>query len=403
MLGGLELYQTASVRIISDHKKNKLTQMKTKSIFLLLTMAMSLIACNEEYPELEDGMYAEFNTSLGPIVAELYFEETPMTVASFVSLAEGNSKMVDSTYKGKKYYDGIIFHRVIDGFMIQAGDPTGTGSGGPGYKFPDEFVDTLSHDSKGVLSMANAGPGTNGSQFFITLDPVQQLDGRHTVFGKIVKGQDVVDSIGKVETGARDKPLKDVVINELNIIRKGSAAKNFDASKEFETQLADIEAEKEAEQKRMQEKAEKKAEEFEALEAKADSLESGLKVYFMNKGEGEKPNNGQKVKVDYEGYFADGTIFDTNKEELAKEYNIFNERRAAQGGYGPSTMIYGPDAPMIPGFKEGIQQMKIGDEAVIFIPSHLGYGERGAGGVIPPNTDLIFRIKLLGMADEKAK
>ncbi|GAA4325346.1 peptidylprolyl isomerase [Pontixanthobacter gangjinensis] len=364
---------------------------------------MSLIACNEEYPELEDGMYAEFNTSMGPIVAELYFEETPMTVANFVSLAEGNSKMADSTYKEKKYYDGIIFHRVIDGFMIQGGDPTGTGSGGPGYKFPDEFVDSLSHDSKGILSMANAGPGTNGSQFFITLAPVQQLDGRHTVFGKIVKGQDVVDSIGKVETGPRDKPVKDVTINELNIIRKGSAAKNFDAPKVFEEELANIEAEKEAEARKMQEMAAKKAEEFKAIEEKADSLESGLKIYFENKGDGEKPKNGQKILVDYEGYFADGTLFDTNKEELAKEFKVFNERRAAQGGYGSSTMIYGPDAPMIPGFKEGIQQMQVGDEAVVFIPSHLAYGERGAGGVIPPNTDLIFRIKLVDMAGEETK
>ena len=373
--------------------------MKTKSFFLLFSVALSLFACNEEYPELEDGMYAEFNTSMGPIVAELYFEETPMTVASFVSLAEGNSKMADSTYKGKKYYDGLIFHRIIDGFMIQGGDPTGTGSGGPGYKYPDEFVDTLSHDSKGILSMANAGPGTNGSQFFITLAPVQQLDGKHTVFGKVVKGQDVVDSIGKAETGPRDRPVKDIVINELNIIRKGSAAKNFDAPKVFESELAAIEAEKEAEAKRMQEMAQKKAEEFKAIEAKADSLDSGLKIYFENKGDGEKPKNGQKVKVNYSGYFADGTIFDTNKMELAKETGIYDHRRDSAGGYQPMPTVYGPDAPMIPGFKEGIQQMSIGDEAVIFVPSHLGYGERGAGGVIPPNTDLVFRIELVGMAN----
>ncbi|MCH4824335.1 peptidylprolyl isomerase [Gramella lutea] len=374
--------------------------MRTKSFFLLLTLAFALISCNEEYPELEDGMYAEFNTSMGPIVAELYFEETPMTVASFVSLAEGTSKMVDSTYEGKKYYEGLIFHRVIDGFMIQGGDPTGTGSGGPGYKYPDEFVDSLSHDSKGVLSMANAGPGTNGSQFFITLAPVQQLDGKHTVFGKIVKGQDVVDSIGKTETAQRDRPVKDVVMNEVNIIRKGSAAKNFDAPKVFESELAAIEAEKEAEAKKMQEMAEEKAEEFEALEAKADSLDSGLKIYFENKGEGEKPNNGQKVMVNYSGYFADGTIFDTNRMELAKETGIYDHRRDSAGGYQPMAMVYGPDAPMIPGFKEGIQQMSIGDEAVLWIPSHLGYGERGAGGVIPPNADLIFKIELVEMANE---
>jgi cyclophilin family peptidyl-prolyl cis-trans isomerase len=375
--------------------------MKTKSIFLLLTLALSLFACKEEYPDLEDGMYAQFNTSMGPIVAELYFEETPMTVASFVSLAEGNSKMADSSFTGKKYYDGLVFHRVIDGFVIQGGDPTGTGSGDPGYKFPDEFVDSLSHNEKGYLSMANAGPGTNGSQFFITLAPVPQLDPKHSIFGKVVKGQDVVDSIGKVETGPRDRPVKDVVMNEVKIIRKGSAAKDFDAPKVFESRLAEIEAEKEAEAKKMEDMASQKVQEFEALEAKADSLDSGLKIYFENKGEGETPKNGQKVDVIYEGYFADGKIFDTNKEEVAKEMGIYNEQRAAQGGYGAMPMVYGPDAPMIPGFKEGVQKMNVGDQAVIWIPSHLGYGERGAGGVIPPNSDLIFRIKIAGMAGTK--
>ena len=375
--------------------------MKTRSIFLLLTVALSLFSCNEEYPELEDGMYAEFKTSMGPIVAELYFEETPMTVASFVSLAEGTSEMVDSTYKGKKYYDGLVFHRVIDGFVIQGGDPTGTGSGGPGYKYPDEFVDSLTHDEKGILSMANAGPGTNGSQFFITLGPVQQLDGRHTVFGKVVKGLDVVEAIGKVETGPRDRPVEDIVMNEVKIIRKGSEAKNFEAPKVMENELAEMEAEKEAEDQKMEEmKAEKEAE-FSALEEKADSLDSGLKVYFENEGDGQEPKSGQKVNVIYEGYFADGTIFDTNKEDLAREMGLFNEQRAAQGGYGPMPMQYGPDAPMIPGFKEGLQQMQVGDKAVIWIPSHLGYGERGAGGVIPPNTDLVFRLEITGMAESE--
>ncbi|WP_300437178.1 peptidylprolyl isomerase [Christiangramia sp.] len=373
--------------------------MKTKSFFLLLTMAIGLFSCNEEYPELEDGMYAEFNTSLGPVVAELYFEETPMTVASFVSLAEGTSKMADSTYKDKKYYDGLIFHRVIDGFVIQGGDPTGTGSGGPGYKYPDEFVDSLSHDSKGILSMANAGPGTNGSQFFITLGPVQQLDGKHTVFGKVVKGQDVVDSIGKVETGPRDRPTKDVVMNEVNIIRKGSAAKNFDAPKVFENTLAEIDAEKEAEAKKIQEIRDQRVEEFESIKEKADSLESGLKIYYETEGEGEKPKIGQTVKVNYEGYFTDGSIFDTNKMELAKESGVYDHRRESMNGYEPMDVVYGPEAPMIPGFKEAVQQMKIGDEVVVFIPSHLGYGERGYGRAIPPNTDLIFRIELVGMAD----
>ena len=374
--------------------------MRTKSIFLLLAVAISLFSCKEEYPELEDGMYAEFNTSMGPVIAELYFEETPMTVANFVSLAEGNSPMADSTYKDKKYYDGLIFHRVIDGFMIQGGDPTGTGSGGPGYKFPDEFVDTLSHADKGILSMANAGPETNGSQFFITLGPVPQLNGKHSVFGKVVKGMDVVEAIGKVETGPRDRPNTDVVMNEVKIIRKGKAAKNFEAPKVFGEELSAIEKEKEEEEKQKMEMASKKAEEFEAIKAKADSLDNGMKIYFENKGDGEKPKNGQMVTVNYEGYFADGRLFDTNIKELAEEYGVYDHRRDSQNGYAPMPTVYGPDAPMIPGFKNAIQEMKVGDKVVAFIPSALGYGERGFGGVIPPNTDLIFRIELVSMAND---
>ncbi len=373
--------------------------MKTKSIFLVLAAVVSLISCKEEYPDLEDGLYAEFNTSMGPVVAELYYKETPMTVANFVSLAEGTSTMVDSSYKKKKFYDGLIFHRVVDGFVIQGGDPTGTGTGGPGYKFPDEFSDSLSHNAKGILSMANSGPGTNGSQFFITLAPVPQLDSRHTVFGKVVKGLDVVDSIGKVETGQQDRPKEDVTINEVNIIRKGKDAKDFDAPKVFEQKLQKIEEEKAAREKEQQARRDQKVEEFNQLESKADSLDSGLKIYFEEKGEGPKPKNGQKVRISYEGYFEDGTIFDTSDPELAQETGIFSEKRAAMNQYGPMTTTYGPDAPMIPGFKEALQQMQVGDKIVVWIPSELAYGQRGAGGIIPPNTDLIFKMEMVDMPE----
>lgn len=369
--------------------------MKTPKFLLILAVALSLVACNEEYPELEDGLYAEFETNRGPFVAQLYFEQTPITVASFVSLAEGNNPMVDSTYKDKKFYEGLKFHRVIEGFMIQGGDPSGTGSGGPGYRFPDEVVDSLSHDAKGVLSMANAGPGTNGSQFFITLAPTPHLDGRHSVFGKIVKGQDVVDSIGNTETGPRDQPVKDIVIEELNIIRKGKAAKNFDAPKVFKSELDAQQAEKEETERRIREAAEETAARFEALEGDAETLESGLKIYFEENNDSPKPADGEMVQVHYEGYFANGNIFDTSKEDLATELGIFNPQRKAQNGYGPMEIPYGPDAPMIPGFKEGIQQMSPGDKAILFIPSHLAYGERGAGGVIPPNADLVFVVELV--------
>ncbi|WP_417885593.1 peptidylprolyl isomerase [Zunongwangia sp.] len=367
--------------------------MKKLSILLLAIISTLAISCKDEYPDLEDGMYAKFDTSMGPIIAELYFEQTPITVASFVSLAEGENNMVDSTYKGKEFYDGLIFHRVIDGFVIQGGDPEGTGRGGPGYKFPDEFVDSLHHDSKGVLSMANAGPGTNGSQFFITLAPTPNLDGRHTVFGKVVKGQDVVDAIGKVETVGMDRPKKDVVINHVEIIRKGKAARKFDAPKVFEDELQKIKKAKEEAEKKLESLKEEKRNQFKELGAKADTLESGLAIYLIKQGDGPKPKVGQKIGVNYEGYFTDGSIFDTNVKSLSKEFNIYNEHRDQQAGYAPLSIEYGPEAPMIAGFTEGLQEMKVGDKAILFIPSHLAYGERGRGP-IKPNTDLVFIVEI---------
>ena len=374
--------------------------MRTIKFLLLLSIVTTIFACKDEYPDLEDGIYAKFDTSLGPVVAELYYEETPMTVANFVSLAEGTSEMVDSTYKGKNYYDGIIFHRVIDGFMIQGGDPQGTGSGGPGYKFPDEFNDSLSHTEKGILSMANAGPGTNGSQFFITLGPTPHLDGRHTVFGKVVKGLDVVDSIGKTETNAQDRPTKDVVMNEVRIIRKGKDAKNFDAPKVFANNLKKIEEKEKAEAERMAKMMEGTAEKFAEIKKEADSLDSGLKIYFENDVDSEKPNLGESVLVSYEGYLENGTLFDTSREVVARDYGALNPQKQQMGGYRPMPMTYGPEGRAVAGFKEGLEQMTFGDEAILFIPSYLGWGESGAGGVIPPDADVIFKIKLEPKMDE---
>ena len=203
----------------------KITRIMKKGAFLILILSLGLASCQEtNYPNLEKGVYAEFNTNKGVFVAKLYHDETPLTVANFVELAEGRNELVDSAYKGKKYYDGLTFHRIIKNFMIQGGDPLGTGSGNPGYTFPDEFSDNLKHDKKGILSMANSGPGTNGSQFFITLKETPWLDGKHSVFGEIAIGQDVVDSLGLVETSKPgDKPVEAIVINKLNILRVGGA------------------------------------------------------------------------------------------------------------------------------------------------------------------------------------
>mgnify|MGYP002795028397 CR=1 FL=1 len=370
--------------------------MKRLSMLLVCAILLGLVSCKEDYPDLKDGLYAEFNTNKGSFIAELYYKATPTTVANFVSLAEGDShKMVDSTAKGKKYYDGLIFHRVIKDFMIQGGDPTGTGSGDPGYRFPDEIVDTLSHATKGTLSMANAGPGTNGSQFFITLAPTPWLDGKHTIFGKVLEGQTVVDSIGMVKTVARDKPEQDVVLETVKIIRKGKEAKDFKAAKTFESNLADAKIKEEKAEAARSEMKKENASKFMALKEEAKKLESGIKIHKQKKGEDTKIQDGSTVFVYYAGYFEDVSLFDTSWQAVVELHGALSFVHSDQGGYRLIHDIYEPDAPMIPGFKNGLAAMNVGDRALIFIPSHLGYGERGMGGVIPPNTDLVFEMEIV--------
>merc|ERR1711991_914551 len=198
-------------------------------------------SCNMSQKSDNSTINALIETNKGEIITELFFKQTPVTVANFISLSEGDNKEVSEQYKGKNYYDGLTFHRVIEDFMIQGGDPTGTGSGSPGYSFKDEIVESLKHDSAGILSMANAGPGTNGSQFFITHKPTPWLDGKHSVFGHIVKGQNVVDSIAQGD-----------VINDVTIKRIGTAAKNFDAAEVFNSYMENLEKEKAEKEARLQ-------------------------------------------------------------------------------------------------------------------------------------------------------
>lgn len=383
---------------------------------LLLVLLVTLSSCKEEYPDLEDGLYAEFVTNKGVMVAKLTADKTPVTVANFVALAEGNHPMVKEEFKGKPFYNGIIFHRVIDGFMIQGGDPTGTGSGDPGYKFEDEFSPDLKHDKPGILSMANSGPATNGSQFFITEVPTPNLDNRHTVFGELVVGLNIQDSISNVKTAERDKPAEDVVIEQLNVIRKGSEAKSFNAPKVFEEELPKIKekqekAREEARQKAEAEQQEREAKNMEAAAtvkatldgylAQAKTLDSGLKLFTITSGRGPKPAVGSTVNMNYEGYFTDGRLFDTSVQSVAERHGILNEQRAAANAYQPMAMPISPDAGMIAGFKEAAALMKVGDKIFVFMPSHLAYGERGAGGgFIPPNTDLAFIMELVDITQQ---
>lgn len=361
---------------------------KTALVFALF--AVTLFACQEQYPDLEDGIYAEFITNKGTFIAKFHHEQTPITVANFVDLAEGKNNMVDEKYKGKPFFDGLVFHRVIKDFMIQGGDPLGNGTGGPGYRFPDEFVPDLAHDKKGILSMANSGPTTNGSQFFVTVRPTPHLDGRHTVFGEVVKGMDIVEAISVVPTGQADRPVDPVVIEKINIIRKGNI--KLDS---FEKQMENIEKERKEKEERISKIKEAKAAEFAALKENATEFPSGLKMHFTRQGEGEQPLEGQRVAVNYEGYLANGSLFDSSKLEVAEEFEMVNQNKLQANQYVPMPADYSLNAQLIAGFKEGMLKMKVGDEAILFIPSYLGYGEAGAGNVIPPNSDLVFVLEIV--------
>ncbi len=343
---------------------------------------------------MEDGLYAEFVTTKGTMLAKLAFDKAPITVANFVALAEGENTLVDSMYKEKKFYNGTIFHRVIDSFMIQGGDPLGTGEGNPGYRFNDEFHPDLKHDKPGILSMANSGPNTNGSQFFITEVPKPHLDNHYNVFGELVLGLDVQDSISNVKTDANNKPLEAVVVKELNIIRKGKKAKAFNAPKIFIDHFLKAEeiekeriAKAEAILKANKQKFDKQ------LEA-AVTLPSGLKYNITEKGTGAKLKEHSKVRTHYAVYFEDGKLLETSKLETAEAGNMVNLQRKAANQYQPISADIGPNARMIAGFKEGLQQLHVGDKATLFIPYHLAYGETGNRD-IPPKTNLIFEVEIV--------
>ncbi|WP_239021956.1 peptidylprolyl isomerase [Pontimicrobium aquaticum] len=376
---------------------------------ILLALFTTVLSCDEKYPDLGDGLFAEIVTNKGTMVAKLHYKKTPVTVANFVALAEGNHPMVDSVYKGKKFYNGLIFHRVMNDFMIQGGDPLGTGRGNPGYRFGDEFDDTLKHDKPGILSMANSGPGTNGSQFFITEKPTPWLDNIHTVFGELALGLEIQDTISNVQVEAGNKPAEDVVIEEINIVRQGFEARKYDAVKTWETELPLLEEKAkekkiaalkkaEEERKKAEEMAQNAANEFlptiNDYKAKTKALPSGLMMYTIKEGNGEKPKQGQKAKVWYEGYFTDGKLLDTNRKEIAEKHGQYNQMREQQQGYAPMPTQIGPDAQMIAGFNEGLANMKVGDKVFLYIPSHLAWGENGRPPV-KPNTDVVFIVEMV--------
>lgn len=398
---------------------------KFLTAFIVLLVLVN-ISCQERYPDLEDGLYAEFVTSKDTMVAKLFFEKAPVTVANFVALAEGKHPLVKDEYKDKPYYDNLTFHRVMNDFMIQGGDPTATGSGDPGYKFEDELVADLKHDKPGILSMANPGVNANGSQFFITEKATPWLDGYdesgnlkdcenprvfcHAVFGELVKGLNVLDTISNVQVQpGSNKPVKDVVIQKVNIIRKGAAAKKFDAPKVFTEELPKIkekaakakaEAEAKAEAARKEAKAKADIAKTEFLkknnELKGRKIESptGMAMIFTHEGNGVTPKSTDRVNIDCAGYLENGELFWTTWKEVAQKNGKYDERQDKAGRYAPFDMPYNETATLIAGFREAMLNMKIGDKARVFIPYYLGYGERGNPPVIPGSANLVFDIEL---------
>ncbi len=307
---------------------------------------------------MNNGLYAKFNTTKGAIVVNLEFEKTPGTVGNFVALAEGNLEN-NAKPQGKPYYDGLKFHRVIADFMVQGGCPQGTGTGSPGYSFEDEFHPDLKHNTPGILSMANSGPASNGSQFFITHVATPWLDNKHTVFGNVIEGQDIVDVIAQ-----------DDILDSLEIIRVGADAESFnpiESFRVFEGSRAKREEEAKLEMKKQMDK----------IASGYNETPSGLRYKILQEGTGKKAEKGNNVSVHYKGQLIDGQVFDSS----------YQRKQPIDFAIGVGQVIAGWD--------EGIQLLKVGDKARFVIPSDLAYGSRGAGGVIPPDATLIFDVELM--------
>ena len=356
--------------------------MKIKLKLLIVLAAVSLISCTPIYKKmnvdkalyegLKNGLYANLQTSKGNMLVKLEDKKSPVTVANFVGLAEGKIEN-KAKAKGVPFYDGTIFHRVIENFMLQGGDPQGTGMGDPGYKFEDEKND-LKHTGKGILSMANSGPNTNGSQFFITQVATPWLDGKHTIFGEVINGESVIDAIAATPKGAQDKPKTDIVLEKVSIFSKGDEYKNYDAAKVFNEGKAKIQENNKSFLVKQEEEAKKQ---LETLKADMQATPSGLLYKITKKGNGKKAEKGNTVAVHYAGKLANGNEFD----------NSFKRGEPIEFAVGTGMVIKGWD--------EGILLLNEGDEATFLIPPDLGYGARGAGGVIPPNAWLIFDVALV--------
>ena len=380
-----------------------------KKTILLLAIATILNSCvSAKYNDLNEGLYAEINTNKGNILLELYYKDTPMTVANFVSLAEGTNNKVTDSLKGKRFYDGLTFHRVVPNFVIQGGDPLANGRGGPGYRFGSEFVKDSTgnliykHDAAGVLSMANGSPTTNGSQFFITHRAIPHLNNKHTVFGKTTVNSEELASLQKmypdsaklkkaidsVSMSVVNKIVANDTINSVNIIRVGTNAKNFKAGEVFDKELLKF-SNSEKERKEAEQKAEvaryskyledKKKFLAEMGEGKAKKTDTGLRILKLKTTKGKKVVDNKPITTNFTLYTADGTKIQSTTDPGAQPFVFqLNDKKR----------------PMISGFKEGVLQMREGEKARLFIPYYIGFGE-AKYGPFPAKSDLMFEIEVL--------
>lgn len=341
-----------------------LTRVKAVLVSLTLLFLTAVPQAHSQGPSpLSDGLYAEFQTNKGTVTVRLEHERAPLTVMNFIGLAEGTKR--SNKPEGTRFYDGTTFHRVISDFMVQGGDPEGTGRGGPGYRFPDEFHPELLHDGPGVVSMANSGPGTNGSQFFITHKATPWLDGKHSVFGSVVKGQDVVNAIAQGDS-----------LTAVKITRIGTLATQFEASQvAFDQKLLALSARKVDEEKSLLEASVADLEtEF---PGKVRTTPTGIVYAVKSEGDGSKPTRGTTVQAHYIGRLLDGSVFDSSRQR------------------GKPISFKVGTGQVIAGWDEALLDMSRGERRILVIPSDLAYGDRGRPPVIPPKATLVFDVELV--------
>lgn len=344
--------------------------MKNKTLItvLLFVAVVLLTSCQKNREDaltaFGDGIYADILTDKGLMVARLFYKEAPITVTNFIGLSEGTIQNT-SAQNGKPFYNGLTFHRVEPNFVIQGGCPKGDGTGHPGYNIPDEIHPGLHHDKAGILAMANAGPNTNGSQFYITLRDLPALDGKYTIFGEIIEGLDVAEKISKGD-----------LIKSITISRIGEEAKSFKTDNDSFIQMV-----LNHKKKRIEEQEKRVLEKW----PNSVKTESGLRYIIQKEGEGAKPKAGDIVSAHYIGTLLDGTEFDNSRKR--------NEPIVFPVGQGR----------VIKGWDESLMDMRPGESRLILLPPELAYGERGAGKLIPPNSFLVFEVELIKVETEEQR